>query len=105
MKKPKTVNDYFTTDRMYKLLENSEPALYKDINKGIHEIYTSCNMSIGASYETSEDESVFIVNIFVNKEYMNIAGKYRNLSDAAEILTNTWNDYYDKYYDSQKGNE
>lgn len=98
MSKPETVNDYFTNARMYDLLTQIEPTLYKNLDKGIHEIYTSCNMSIGVSYETFEDETspMFIVNIFVNNEYMNVNGRYKSLADASEILTETWNDYYDK---------
>ena len=49
------------------------------------------NKSIGISYEDIDGELVYIFNIFVNDEYINIDGEYESIYDAVEIVTNEWN--------------
>ena len=61
------------------------------VDSGICEFHMENNKSIGISYEDIDGELVYIFNIFVNDEYINIDGEYESIYDAVEIVTNEWN--------------
>lgn len=61
------------------------------VDSGIWEFHMENNKSIGISYEDIDGELVYIFNIFVNDEYINIDGEYESIYDAVEIVTNEWN--------------
>ena len=61
------------------------------VNAGIWEFHVENNKSIGISYEDIDGKLVYIFNIFVNDEYININGEYESIYDAVEAVTNEWN--------------
>lgn len=61
------------------------------VDSGIYEFHVENNKSIGISYECIEDRLVYIFNIFLDGEYINIYGEYESIYDAVEIVTNEWN--------------
>ena len=61
------------------------------VDSGIWEFHVENNKSIGISYEDIDGKLVYIFNIFVGDEYINIGGEYENIYDAVEIVTNEWN--------------
>lgn len=63
-----------------------------EVDSGIYVFHIENNMSIGISYECIEGELVYIFNIFIDGEYINIDGNYKSIYDAVEIVTNEWND-------------
>jgi len=61
------------------------------VDSGIWEFHVENNKSIGISYEDIDGKLVYIFNIFVDDEYINIDGEYENIYDAVKIVTNEWN--------------
>lgn len=61
------------------------------VDSGIWEFHVENNKSIGISYEDIDGKLVYIFNIFVDDEYINISGEYKSIYDAVEIVTNEWN--------------
>lgn len=61
------------------------------VDSGIWEFHIENNKSIGISYEYIEEKPVYIFNIFIDGEYVNIDGNYESIYDAVEIVTNEWN--------------
>ena len=66
-------------------------------NEGIYESSTIGEISIGLSYEDSDEgQEVYIYNLFVDGEYINISDRGTNenpLPDSIlDELTNAWND-------------
>ena len=50
-------------------------------------------MSIGISYEHSEDgNKVYIFNVFVCGEYINVDGEYKTIHDGIPELLKVWNE-------------
>lgn len=68
------------------------------LDSGIYEFHEENGKSIGVSYEHSEDSGklVYIFNIFLDDEYVNITGEFESIYDAVEIVTDEWNNYYVK---------
>jgi hypothetical protein len=91
------------------------------IDEGIHEIYGENQISLGISKESikslglfNEDEikelnikDVYIFNLFLDDEYINILGTYKKVKDtfvdvesnemnAIELLVNEWNKLEEK---------
>ena len=63
------------------------------IDSGIYEFYEEKNKSIGISYENIEKIPVYIFNLFINEEYINIEGEYESIYDAIENVTKAWNSW------------
>lgn len=65
------------------------------VENGIFIFYCNGNKSIGASYEHSEEtgELVYIFNLFIDDEYINICGEYKNIFDGASAILDEWNKY------------
>lgn len=61
------------------------------VDSGIWEFHVENNKSIGISYEDIDGKLVYIFNIFIDDEYINIGGEYESIYDAVEIVTNEWN--------------
>ena len=61
------------------------------VDSGIYEFHFEDDKSIGISYEHIEGNLVYIFNIFLGKEYVNIDGEYENIYDAVEVVTEEWN--------------
>lgn len=61
------------------------------VDSGIWEFHIENNKSIGISYEDIDGKLVYIFNIFIDDEYINIGGEYESIYDAVEIVTNEWN--------------
>lgn len=61
------------------------------VDSGIWEFHVENNKSIGISYEDIDGKLVYIFNIFIDDEYINISGEYESIYDAVEIVTNEWN--------------
>lgn len=61
------------------------------VDSGIWEFHVENNKSIGISYEDIDGKLVYIFNIFINDEYININGEYESIYDAVEAVTNEWN--------------
>ena len=62
----------------------------------------ACYERLGISYEQAgleTDHAVYIFNLFVNSEYINISGYYDSIYDAVKILTDEWNIAVDEYGD------
>lgn len=59
---------------------------------GIYEFHIEGEKSIGVSYEHNEDgKLIYIFNIFLGSEYVNISGEFESIYDAAETVANEWN--------------
>ena len=63
-----------------------------EVDSGIYEFYEEKNKSIGISYENIEGRYVYIFNLFINGEYINIDGEYKSIYDAIENVTKIWNE-------------
>lgn len=63
------------------------------VDSGICEFYAKDNKSIGISYENIDGKLVYIFNLFIDDEYINIGGEYESIYDAVEIVTNEWNEW------------
>lgn len=61
------------------------------VDSGIYEFYEEKKKSIGVSYEYTEGRYVYIFNLFLDGEYINIDGEYEKIYDAIEKVTETWN--------------
>ena len=64
-----------------------------EINSGIWEFHEEGNKSIGVSYENIEGNLVYIFNLFVDGEYVNVCGEYDSIYDAVEEVVKAWNKY------------
>lgn len=68
------------------------------LNSGIYEFYHSGNRSIGISFEdevidNNPDRAVYIFNLFVDGDYVNIGGYYESIYDALDAVLDAWNEY------------
>lgn len=65
------------------------------IDSGIYEFHEENGKSIGVSYEHSEETGlpIYIFNIFLDDQYVNISGEFVSIYDAVEIVTNEWNEW------------
>lgn len=99
-----------TTENMEYIIRTI-PRMNLDKNKGICEFYMDGDMSIGVSYEDLKQyqgvvfKDVYIFNIFLGDEYINIEGEYQwkdnqfealealedQTLDIIKILTAEWN--------------
>lgn len=61
------------------------------VDSGIYEFYVENDKSIGISYEHIEENLVYIFNIFLGDEYINIGGEFESIYDAVETVTEEWN--------------
>lgn len=61
------------------------------VNYGIYEFHLEGDKSIGISYENIEGNFVYIFNIFLDDEYINICGEFECIYDAVETVTEEWN--------------
>ena len=61
------------------------------VDSGIYEFHLEENKSIGISYENIEGKLVYIFNIFLDDEYINISGEFESIYDAVKIVTEEWN--------------
>lgn len=90
---------YYKMDEwdLAEIIDKNFPSSFEK-NNGIVEFYTEENKSIGVSFEDIEEEKdVFIYNIFVNGEYINIPGygtKEAPISrDILHKLMHEWNKF------------
>lgn len=69
------------------------------VNKGIYEFPIKDNITLGVSYEKLDEflTNMYIFNLFVDKEYINICGEYENPFEAIDILF----EEYQKYVKSE----
>lgn len=65
------------------------------IDSGIYEFHLEGEKSIGVSYEHSEETGlpIYIFNIFIDDQYINITGEFDSIYDAVEVVTNEWNSW------------
>lgn len=77
----KEMENIFTTEIPFERLA---------VDSGICEFYVKDNKSIGISYENIDGKLVYIFNLFVDGEYINIGGEYENIYDAIETVKNEW---------------
>lgn len=63
------------------------------IDNGIFVFHCENDRSIGVSYEHNEEtnELVYIFNLFIGDEYININGEYKSLFDGLNTVLNEWN--------------
>lgn len=61
------------------------------VDSGIYEFHVKNHKSIGVSYEYIDDKPVYVFNIFLGNEYINICGEFKSIYDAVETVTNEWN--------------
>lgn len=83
-----------TQEKMRKILKKHESFISSNLDKGICEFYKKNGMSIGVSYEHIGVDTLYvgyIVNLFVDGEYINIPSIFINLEDASGILAWEWN--------------
>ena len=89
---------------MKEILETKIPfrQLADHVNMGIIEFYSVGNISIGASQEILDDESVIILNLFCGDHYCNICGELKEVDgwkipdDMLKEITETWNNLFMK---------
>lgn len=88
------------TEQDARKITSLAPAEAKNLNAGIVILYQDGKSEIGVSHETAYDGKtgqIYIFNIFIGSEYINIPGQYREseLQDPKLIktLTETWNLY------------
>lgn len=75
------------------LLKNEIPLDKLVLNAGIYEFYQDGERSLGVSYECNDDgDNVYIFNVFLNGEYVNVDGEYANICDCIPELLKTWNE-------------
>lgn len=69
------------------------------LDGGIYEFYTEDSLSMGISYEAFEEDPsirIYIFNIFVGDEYINISGSEPVITDETiNNLVRAWNKYVD----------
>lgn len=82
-----------TTKEMKNIFAMEIPLESIEVDSGIYEFYEEKDKSIGISYENIEDRYVYIFNLFINGEYINIDGEYKCIYDAIENITKIWNKY------------
>ena len=77
--------ELMTPDKTKTIVSESIQDVNVRINQGITEIYGSGNQSLGVSYEhwPETGEDIYIFNLFVQDEYINIAGAYRQTPDSS----------------------
>lgn len=90
-----------TVSEMQKIFQTNIRKDKLKLDGGITEFYTvkdnsiGLTKTIGVSFETFREEDAerqaYVFNLFVNDEYINIAGDYADIMDAAEIVTKEWN--------------
>ena len=80
-----------TVKEMKNIFETEIPLESLTVDSGIYEFHMEDEKSIGVSYEHVEGKPVYIFNIFLGDEYVNISGEYESIFDAAETVTNEWN--------------
>lgn len=88
-----------TQEKMRKILKSHESFISANLDKGICEFYEKNGMSIGVSYEHIGFDTPYvgyIVNLFVDGEYINIPSIFVNLEDASEILAREWNEWQNR---------
>lgn len=67
-------------------------------NKGIYEFIIENNKSIGISYEDIDDKKdVFIYNLFVNNEYVNINGEGTKENPLPDNILKELTQEFNKY--------
>jgi len=82
-----------TINKIKNILEMEIPLENIEVNCGIYEFYEENGKSIGISYENIDGRFVYIFNLFLNGEYINIAGAYESIYDAAEEIMKKWNEF------------
>lgn len=80
-----------TIEQMECIFTHKIPLEGLALDSGIWEFYIENDKSIGISYENIDGRLVYIFNLFVRYEYINISGEYESIYDALEIVTNEWN--------------
>lgn len=93
---------FMTAEKMKQIIMEEVPFSTLLKNQGIYEFYEQGDNSLGISYEdicyedVDEEKDVYIYNIFVGKEYINICGhgtKENPLpDDVLKELVKNWND-------------
>lgn len=79
-----------TIKEMENIFTTEIPSERLVVDYGICEFYVKDNKSIGISYENIDGKLVYIFNLFVDGEYINIGGEYENIYDAIETVKNEW---------------
>lgn len=85
--------DYISPEEMAQIFILEIPLEGLALDAGIWEFHEVGNKSIGVSYEENDGVIGYIFNLFVNGEYINIAGIYRSIFDAVPVVAETWNSY------------
>jgi len=80
-----------TIEQMERIFTNEIPLEGLAVDSGIWEFHIENDKSIGISYENIDGRLVYIFNLFVRYEYINISGEYESVYDALENVTNEWN--------------
>lgn len=82
-----------TNKEMEQIFSTEIPLEGLDIDAGIYEFHNENGKSIGVSYEISEETKtpIYIFNIFLEDEYINISEEFKSIYDAVEVVTNEWN--------------
>ena len=80
-----------TTKEMENIFTMEIPLEGLVVDSGVYEFHLEENKSIGISYENIEGKLVYIFNIFLGDEYINICGEFESIYDAVEIVTEEWN--------------
>ena len=80
-----------TVKEMEDIFTDEIPLEGLEIDSGIWNFHKEGNKSIGVSYENLEGKQVYIFNLFVGCEYINICGNYESIYDAVEVVTDEWN--------------
>lgn len=82
-----------TNKEMENIFKNEIPLKELVVDSGIFEFHEENGKSIGVSYEHNENGNlIYIFNIFLGEEYVNITGEFKNIYDAVEFVTKEWNE-------------
>lgn len=78
-------------EEMKQIFQNEIPIESLEIDNGIYEFHLEGDKSIGISYENIEGKLVYIFNLFLCNEYINIDGEFESIYDAVETVAEKWN--------------
>lgn len=84
---------FMTIEEMKTIFTTEIPLNELVVDSGIYEFHDENGKGIGVSHETSEETGnlVYVFNIFLDDEYINISGEFESIYDAVEIVANEWN--------------
>ena len=86
-------NDRISPEEMTQIFMFEIPLEGLVLDDGIWEFHEDGDKSIGVSYEENDGKVGYVFNLFVSGEYINIAGIYNSIFDAAPVVAKIWNSY------------